>query len=412
MPTSSSSPLAGKTIVLGVGGGIAAYKVADFASKLTQAGANVHAVLTEGATHFITPLTFQALTHHPAHTSIWVPEANGESGDKAGMPHIGLADAADVVVIAPATADLIARLAAGIADDLLTTLALATRAPLVIAPAMNPQMLAHPATRRNLATLGSWGYRFIDPETGHMACEHFGSGRLPETATLLARLAELLSPPQDLASLRVVVNAGPTREPLDPVRFISNNSSGKMGYALAAAAARRGADVTLVSGPVHLAPPAGVKVIRVTTTLEMRVATVAAFAASDVLIAAAAPADFRAEQIAPEKIKRGGAVGMDLHLVANPDIAAECGQGKRPGQLVIGFAAETGAGEAEAKRKLRDKNLDAIAFNDVTAPGAGFDVDTNRVTWITAGAQEAWPLLTKDEVAGRIWNKVGELRTV
>lgn len=399
--------MTGKTIILGIGGGIAAYKVADLASKLTQAGADVHAVLTEGATHFIQPLTFQALTHNPALTSLWVAPNNDQAGKSAGMPHIALADQADLIVVAPASADLLARLAHGFADDLLTTLVLATKAPVLLAPAMNPTMLANPATQRNLELLAGYGYNFIDPESGRMACEHFGTGRLPETAVLMAAIAGALEPKtRELDGKTVIVTAGPTREALDPVRYVTNRSSGKMGYAIAAEAARRGARVLLVSGPTSLPEPPGVQRIPVTTALQMREATVMAFEKADILIASAAPADFRAAEVAPLKIKRAGRTGLTLELTSNPDIVAECGRNKRPGQFIVGFAAETGNAVAEARRKLVEKNLDAIVANDVTQEGAGFDVDTNRVTWVTADQAEEWPLLSKSEVAGRIWDEV------
>ncbi|RYG69509.1 bifunctional phosphopantothenoylcysteine decarboxylase/phosphopantothenate--cysteine ligase CoaBC [bacterium] len=396
----------GKTIVLGIGGGIACYKVADLASKLTQQGADVHAVLTASATRFIAPLTFQTLTHNPALTSLWVDENNADSSKSAGMPHIALADSAALVLVAPATADLIARLAAGMADDLLTTLILATKAPIAIAPAMNPQMLAHPATQRNIEVLRGFGYIIIEPDAGRMACEHVGTGRLPETAELMERIAAIVSPQQDLAGKSVLITAGPTRENLDPVRYLSNRSSGKMGYAIAENAARRGAKVTLVSGPTNLKAPTGVDRIQVNTALEMLEATQSAFATADYLVAAAAPADFRAAEAAEHKIKRGGLATMNLELVANPDIVASCAERKRPGQIVIGFAAETKDVVEEARRKLTAKHLDAIVANDVTQSDAGFDVETNRVTWITGENMSEWPLLSKTEVAGRIWDEI------
>jgi phosphopantothenoylcysteine decarboxylase / phosphopantothenate---cysteine ligase len=397
--------MTGKTLVLGIGGGIACYKMADLASKLTQRGASVHSVLTASAIRFIAPLTFQALTHNPALTSLWSDDAQ-DNGKSAGMPHIALADAADLIFIAPATADLIARLAAGMADDLLTTLVLATKAPIAVAPAMNPQMLAHPATQRNIAILRGFGYYIIEPNEGRMACEHVGSGRLPETPELLEQLDAILSPRRDLAGKRIVVTAGPTREALDPVRYLSNRSSGKMGYAIAEAAAKRGAHVTLVSGPTNLPAPPQVRRIGIQTALELRAATLEAFQNADILVAAAAPADFRAGNPAPQKMKRGASRTLSLELVANPDIVAECAAHKQPHQLVIGFAAETHNLHAEAARKLRDKHLDAIVANDVTQENAGFDVDTNKVFFITSQNSEEWPLLPKTEVAQRLWNAI------
>ncbi|PQV63349.1 Phosphopantothenate-cysteine ligase /Phosphopantothenoylcysteine decarboxylase [Abditibacterium utsteinense] len=398
--------MTGKTIVLGIGGGIASSKITDLASKLTQRGADVHAVLTRSATKFIAPLTFQTLTHNPALTSLWVEENNAGTGKSAGMPHIALADNADLILIAPATADLIARLANGFGDDLLTTLVLATRAPVAISPAMNPTMLAHPATQRNLQTLRDFGYHIIEPNSGRMACEHIGSGRLPETPEMIGEIEKILFPNLDLVGKTVVITAGPTRENLDPVRYLTNRSSGKMGYALAANAAQRGAKVTLISGPTNLPIPQKMKRIEVETALQMLDATQNAFRDADILIAAAAPADFRAAEVAPQKMKRAGQTTTEIQLIANPDIVASCAQNKRAAQIVVGFAAETENLIAEARKKLSDKNLDAIVANDVTQEGAGFDVETNRVTWISTKNESEWPLLTKNEVAARIWDEI------
>ena len=394
----------GKTIVLGVGGGIACYKIADLASKLTQNGADVHAVLTSGAQKFIAPLTFQALTHNPALSSLW--ESDLSSGKSSGMPHIALADRADLVLIAPATANGIARLAAGLSDDLLTTLVLATRAPIAVAPAMNPQMLAHPATQRNLEVLRGFDYRIIEPNSGRMACEHVGSGRLPETGELLAQIGEILNPRREMSGKTVVVTAGPTRELLDPVRFISNRSSGKMGFALASEAAKRGAKVILISGPTSLETPSNVQKIAVSTTEEMLEATLQAFENADFLIAAAAPADFRAFHEENQKIKRGVRKTLEIKLRANPDIVAQCGATKKAGQIVVGFAAETQNLESEARRKLQSKNLDFVVANDVSQTDAGFDSDSNRVLWISPSQTQNWPLLSKIEVATRIWDEL------
>ena len=399
-----------KTIILGVGGGIASYKIADLASKLTQAGADVHAVTTDAATRFIAPLTFQTLTHNPALTSLWVEPNNADAGLSAGMPHIDLADRADLVLVAPATADLISRLAQGAGDDLLTTLVLATRAPIAVAPAMNPQMLNHPATQRNLRTLREFGYQIIEPNSGRMACEHVGSGRLPETPDMMSWIETALFVKRDLENLSVVVTAGPTRENLDPVRYLTNRSSGKMGYAIAANASARGAQVTLISGPTNLPAPPRVARVEVQTALEMQAATAKAFADCDVLVAAAAPADFRANDVPTHKIKRGKRTSMTLKLAANPDIVRECASRKLSGQIVVGFAAETGDPTTEAMRKLREKHLDAIVANDVTSSDAGFDVETNRVLWITPDTCAAWPLLSKGEVAARIWDEILGLR--
>ncbi len=420
----------GKTIVLGVSGGIAAYKACELASRLTQSGARVHVVMTQAATRFIAPLTFEALTHQPVHTSLW-PDAGEQAASAppnsqpptsnlqyAAMAHIALADSADAVLIAPASADVIARLAHGLADDLLTTLVLATRAPVLVAPAMNPTMLAHSATQKNLATLRELGYIVIEPESGRMACEHVGSGRLPETDVLIQALPDAMADvgarhALPLHGKMVLVTAGPTREALDPVRFLSNRSSGKMGYAIAAEATRRGARVLLVSGPTRLQTPPGVARHDVLTTQQMFDVVTQHAPECDIVIAAAAPADYRLANVAERKIKKtkieksGAAEAMlRLELVPTPDIIAQVGHGRKPHQIVVGFAAETGNELDEARRKLRDKNLDALVFNDVTQPDAGFDTDTNRVVWITRDSDEAWPLLSKDEVAARLWNAI------
>jgi phosphopantothenoylcysteine decarboxylase/phosphopantothenate--cysteine ligase len=402
----------GKNIVLGVSGGIAAYKACELASRLTQDGARVHVVMTASAQRFVTPLTFQALTHQPVHTSLWPQSHESEAGVYAAMAHIALADEADAILVAPASANAIAHLAHGLADDLLTTVVLATPAPVLVSPAMNPSMLGHAATQKNLQTLRELGYTIIEPESGRMACEHVGSGRLPQTEVLIKALREALngfeySKTQDLAGKTVLVTAGPTREPVDAVRFISNRSSGKMGYALAEAAQQRGARVILVSGPTQLPAPRGVETIAVTTTQEMLSAVMQHAPECDIVIAAAAPADYRAAQVFAGKIKKSSTRDgiLNLELQANPDIVGHVGQNRRAGQVIIGFAAETSSDIAEARRKLRDKHLDAIVLNDVTQPGAGFDVETNRVTWITADSGEEWPLLSKREVAACILSK-------
>lgn len=398
-------------IVLGLGGGIAAYKICELASRLTRNNYDVHVVMTESAQRFVAPLTFQALTQNAVHTSLW-PEINScESGVAAAMAHIDLASSADVVLIAPATADLIAKLAHGQADDLVSTLVLATRAPVLVAPAMNPTMFEHPATQRNLKTLREYGYQIIDPEFGRMACEHVGPGRLPTTELLYEALAARHVAPktQTLQGKRVLITAGPTRENLDPVRYISNRSSGKMGFALAEEAAARGAQVVLISGPAQLSTPASMQRIDVTSTQEMFDAATKHAPNSDIIIAAAAPADFTPREVSTHKIKKNPErqrAGLALELIPTPDILATIAKTKSSNQIVIGFAAETHDGIEEAKRKLQSKNLDAIVYNDVTQEGAGFDVDTNRVTWIDKSTQEEWPLLSKHEVAAYIFDKL------
>jgi phosphopantothenoylcysteine decarboxylase / phosphopantothenate---cysteine ligase len=402
-----------KTIVLGVSGGIAAYKACELASRLTQGGARVPVVMTSGAQKFVQPITFAALTHEPVYTSLWPQNFDGARDQYNAMAHIKLADEADAIIVAPASANCIARLAHGLSDDLLSTLILATRAPILISPAMNPQMLSHAATQKNLQTLREIGYQIIEPDSGRMACEHVGSGRLPETDVLISHLRAVLEghieySQRDLEGKTVLITAGPTREALDPVRFLSNRSSGKMGYALAEVAAKRGANVILVSGPTPLAPPPGVTRIDVLSTQEMFDAATKHASSCDVVIAAAAPADFRPARYQKQKIKKGDA-STQIVLEPTPDIVAHLAQNKRAHQIIIGFAAETGDGRSEAQRKLHTKNLDAIVLNDVTEVGAGFEGDTNRVTWITSGATEAWPLLSKREVSTRILNKIKEI---
>lgn len=400
-----------KTIILGVTGGIAAYKACDLASKLTQRGARVVTVMTESAVRFVAPLTFQALTHQPVYSSLWPSNSDSEDATDAAMAHIALANQADAVLVAPASADFLARAAQGMAGDLLSTILLATRAPVVLAPAMNPAMWEHALTQRSVQVLEEIGYRIVAPDSGRMACEHVGAGRLPSTEALIAELEAVLHPQRDLEGLQVLVTAGPTREALDPVRFLSNRSSGRMGYAIAAQAARRGARVTLISGPTNLPTPPDVERVDVQSAAQMLEAASRHFSACDVMIAAAAPADFRARAIEPHKIKKGAASTYTLELEANSDIVATLAAAKNPRQIVIGFAAETQNLQAEARRKLVSKRLDAIVANDVSQADAGFDVETNRVAWITPDSTQDWPLLSKDEVARRIWDEVLALRT-
>lgn len=415
----------GRTIVLGIGGGIAAYKICELASRLTQRGAIVQTVLTKSAEQFVTPLTFAALTGQPVHSSLWPKDFSTTSGVMASMAHIDLARQADAVLIAPATADLLSKLAHGAADDLLTTLALATKAPVLIAPSMNPAMLQHPATQRNLNLLAELGYTIIDPESGRTACREEGSGRLPETKVLLEALENALNKNVEAASRRlekrqdaastllqnrtILITAGPTREALDPVRFLGNRSSGKMGYALAEAAAAMGAKVLLVSGPVQLQPPANVQILPVFSTEEMYEAVLSHASQCDIIIAAAAPADFRPAKVATQKLKKQGNESFHLELQPTPDIIASAAANKAPHQIIIGFAAETNDGLENAHKKLASKNLDAVVLNDVTQPGAGFETETNQVTWISPEQNEEWPMLSKREVAQRILLRAAEL---
>lgn len=394
--------LTGKCVVVGVTGGIAAYKACEVVSRLKKLNADVRVIMTRNATEFVQPLTFQSLSHNPVSVDTF---ANIQTWE---IEHIALAQRADLFIIAPATANIIGKLACGIADDMLSTTVMATRAPVLIAPAMNTAMLENPATQQNIRTLKSRGMRMIAPGVGMLACGTSGAGRMSEPEQIVAAAVEALRPREDFAGLAVVVTAGPTAEPLDPVRFITNRSSGKMGYALAAAARARGADVTLISGPTALDAPAGVSVVRIRTTQELYDA-VMANAGADVVIQAAAPADYRAREVSPTKIKRTGETLM-VELVPNPDIAAALGERKRAGQTLVGFAAETNDVVANAQGKLRRKSLDLIVANDVTRAGAGFDVDTNIITLIDAGSTRELPLMTKREAADRILDRVLELR--
>jgi phosphopantothenoylcysteine decarboxylase/phosphopantothenate--cysteine ligase len=394
-------PFDGRTIVLGVTGGIASYKSAWLARLLTKAGARVDAVLTRSATEFVSTLTFEALTGHPAQTGLF------DAG--RALEHINLAKSADLIVVAPATADFLARSAAGQADDLLTAVLLATQAPVLIVPAMNDRMWAHPQTQRNVHHLRQLGYSVLEPEVGVLAAgEGEGPGRMPEPETIFAHAGRMLErrATSALDGRRVLVTAGPTREAIDPVRFISNHSSGKMGVALATAAWRRGATVDLVAGPLSVAVPDGPHLRRVESTEEMAEAVQQLVPTADVLIMAAAPADFRPANVAPSKIKKGTAAPA-LNLEQTPDILRATLSRRRNNAIVVGFALETNDPIVHGTAKLRDKKLDLIVVNDATEPGAGFGGDTNRVTLIDAsGAEEALPLLSKSDVADVILDRI------
>jgi phosphopantothenoylcysteine decarboxylase/phosphopantothenate--cysteine ligase len=391
-------PFEGRRILLGVTGGIASYKSAWLARLLSREGALVDVVMTKTATEFIAPLTFEALTGRPVHTALI---AQGHALD-----HIRLAKSADAIVVAPATADFCARAAHGRADDLLAAILLATEARVLIVPAMNDRMWAHPQTRLNSKHLREIGYGVLDPEIGPLAAgEGSGEGRMPEPETIVAHVARML----DDASFKgkhVVVTAGPTRELVDPVRVLSNRSSGRMGVALAAAAWRRGADVTLIAGPLEVSPPVGPTLVRVETTEEMSVAVQRAAANADVLVMAAAPADFRAAEMATAKIKKGSAAPT-IELAPTPDILRESATHMRAGSVRVGFALETNDGVANARQKLESKSLDFIVLNDALEPDAGIGVETNRVTIISRdGNAEEVPLMLKREIADIILDRV------
>ena len=390
--------LQGKEIVLGVTGGIAAYKAVELLRLLTKAGANVHVIMTESAQEFVTPLTFQTLSMNPVSTSLFNLISEREIG------HISLADRADLCIIAPATANIIGKLAGGIADDMLSTTIMATRAPVLIAPAMNVNMYRNPLYQENEARLKRAGYLFVEPARGLLACGWEGERKLQEPAVIYEEAVAGLTP-KDLTGETILISAGPTREEIDPVRFISNHSSGKMGYALARAARRRGARVILVSGPTCLAAPHGVKTVPVVTADEMRVAIMQRFEECGIIIKAAAVADYRPEARAGGKIKKESAP-MTLSLVRNPDILEELGQRKGE-RLLVGFAAETDNLVANAAQKMAAKNVDLMVANDVSQVDAGFNVDTNIVRLLYRdGRQEELPLMTKVELAGRILDRI------
>ncbi|MBL8300951.1 MAG: bifunctional phosphopantothenoylcysteine decarboxylase/phosphopantothenate--cysteine ligase CoaBC [Rhodanobacteraceae bacterium] len=385
--------LAGRRVLLGVTGGIAAYKAAELVRRLAEAGAQVRVAMTENAARFVTPLTFQALSGHPVRLSLWDESA------EAAMGHIELARWAEDILIAPASADFLARLAHGLADDLLTTLCLASAAPVYVAPAMNQQMWANAATQANLALLRSRGIGVFGPAAGSQACGEVGAGRLLEADELVQALASTRRP-RSLSGRQVLVSAGPTYEDIDPVRFLGNRSSGRMGFAIAAAAAEAGAAVTLVAGPVHLATPAGVHRIDVRSARQMHAAVMAAAAVADVFVAAAAVGDFRPQEVARHKIKKRDDGGMTLELTQNPDILAEVAAlPRRP--LLVGFAAETEHLETHARAKLERKRLDLIAAN-LVGGGLGFEVDDNSLTLIAADGTIHLPTAPKRELAHQL----------
>jgi phosphopantothenoylcysteine decarboxylase / phosphopantothenate---cysteine ligase len=397
-------PFDGRTVLLGVTGGIASYKSAWLARLLTKAGAKVDAVLTRSATEFVSTITFEALTGRPAHAGLFEPGR--------ALDHIKLAKSADAIVVAPATADFLARAAAGQADDLLTAVLLATKAPVLLVPAMNDHMWSHSQTQRNAVHLRELGYQLLNPEEGMLAAgEGEGPGRMPEPETIFAHVGRVLENNEKsaLAGRRVVVTAGPTREAIDPVRFVSNHSSGKMGVALASSAWRRGADVALIAGPLAVAPPQGPSLRHVETTEQMARAVEELVPSADVLIMAAAPSDFRPSTVATSKIKKGKDAPV-LAMEHTTDILYATLAHRGPKTIVVGFALETDDALANGRKKLKDKSLDLIVVNDATEEGAGFGVDTNRVTLIDrAGAEEVLPLLSKGDVADAILDRVERL---
>ncbi|MHB8170068.1 MAG: bifunctional phosphopantothenoylcysteine decarboxylase/phosphopantothenate--cysteine ligase CoaBC [Thermincolia bacterium] len=393
-----------KCIVVGVTGGIAVYKAAEVVSRLGKLGAEVHVIMTESAQQFITPLTFQTLSRQRVVTSMWDEPKEWE------VQHVALADKADAFLIAPATANIIGKMANGIADDMLSTTVMATKAPVIIAPAMNVHMYDNPVVQENIGKLTRLGVHFVEPGVGLLACGYSGKGRLADVEEIINKVVAVVKPSLDLAGKKVLVTAGPTREPLDPVRFISNHSSGKMGYAIALAARQRGAEVVLVSGPTSLDRPAGVKVIEVGAALEMYQQVLEHYPDVDIVIKTAAVADYRPKVVSARKVKKKDGDLM-IELERNPDILLELGRNKGD-KILVGFAAETNDLVAYAKDKIARKNLDFIVANDVTLPGAGFGVDTNIVKLVFPNGQiEELPQLTKDQVAHAILDKVTVLST-
>ena len=395
-------------IALGVSGGIAAYKAAEIVRLLQERGVRVQVIMTRAAQEFIRPLTFAALSGEKVITDMFAAENEQPNIDSA-VEHIAVAQSIDALVIAPATADVIARFAQGIASDFLSTLYLATTAPVVVAPAMNVNMWNHPATQQNLETLRRRGVRIVEPGSGYLACGMTGPGRLAENELIVAAAMEALGAAQDLAGETVLITAGPTREKIDPVRYISNRSSGRMGYALAEAALRRGARVLLVSGPTSLTPPSGAEVARVESADEMREAVLKLLSEATIIIKTAAVSDYRPKAQADQKIKRSGPLSLELQPTA--DILGEISRRKQS-QIVIGFAAETQNALENARKKLGSKSLDAIVVNDVSREGIGFDSDRNAVTIITNDEVVDVPETTKWEVAQRVLDQAVRLKNV
>lgn len=393
----------GRNVILGVTGGIAAYKAAELLRLMVKEGAKVWTVMTRSAAEFVRPLTFHALSGNPVRLELFGTEQTG------AIEHIALADKADVVVVAPATANIIAKMAHGIADDMLTTTLLAVRCPVVVCPAMNVNMYGHPAVQGNLEVLRKRGVTLVEPDEGELACGWEGKGRLPDPERILEALRGVLAP-HDLEGEHILVTAGPTWEAMDPVRFISNRSSGKMGFALALVAKRRGAEVTLVSGPTHLQAPNGVRFIPVTSAQEMYDAVMGHLEQATVVIKAAAVSDFRPARIEADKVKKDGVESLFISLEKTPDILSAVGANKG-GRLLVGFAAETRDILSYAQEKLRKKNLDMIVANDLTRPGAGFQVDTNMVTLLHRdGTVEELPQMSKEDVAAAILDRIVRYR--
>ena len=392
--------LAGKHIIVGVTGGIAAYKAVEVVSRLKKQGADVKVIMTRAAQEFVTELTFREISGNEVHTFMWAKAVKWQ------VEHIALAEWADVILIAPATANVIAKLANGIADDMLTTVCLATKAPLIISPAMNTNMYENFLTQENIAKLKAHRVTFIEPAAGKLACGVTGVGRLPEPAFIAEFVKNFFADRNSLQGKKIIVTAGGTIAPIDPVRFIGNRSSGRMGYAIAEAAKNRGAEVVLITGVVSLPDIEGIKTIHVEITEEMREAVIAEFADADAVVKAAAVADYKLKEVSKQKVKKSEGT-WQLELVRNPDILYELGQKKKPHQVLVGFAAETENLEEYAKKKIAKKNLDFIVANDITKPGAGFKTDTNIAVIIDSkGEKQEFPLMQKSALAENIIDRI------
>ena len=398
--------LRGKTVLLGVSGGIACYKAASLTSALVKQHCNVHVIMTRNATEFISPITFESLTGNRTVTDTF------DRNHQYQVEHIALADQADLVLVAPATANVLAKFAHGIADDMLSTTVLACNCPKIAAPAMNTKMYENPVTQDNLTTLRRYGWEIVEPASGHLACGAVGKGKMPEPEDLLETVLHALSHEKDMEGLRVLVTAGPTQEALDPVRYLTNHSTGKMGYAIAKAAAARGAQVTLVSGPTHCKKPPYVDVVDIVSAREMFEAVTSRAPQQDIIIKAAAVADYRPAQVAGDKIKKSGdGADLSLQLERTDDILAFLGSHRREGQFLCGFSMETRDVLENSRKKLEKKHLDMIAANSLRQEGAGFGVDTNVLTIITADNEVSLPLLSKDEAAHRLLDHILASRT-
>jgi phosphopantothenoylcysteine decarboxylase / phosphopantothenate---cysteine ligase len=395
-------------VTVGVSGGIAAYKAAELVRELQRQALEVHVVMTEAACKFVQPLTFAALSGHKVITGLWDETGSSQAAYDSSIEHIGEAQWAQALVVAPATADILAKFAHGIADNFLTTMYLATTAPVLVAPAMNVNMWEHPATKANLQILRERGVRVVDPGTGDLACGMVGAGRMAEPAAIAEAVLNILGPRHDLAGETVLVTAGGTREALDPVRFIGNRSSGKMGYAIAEAAQSRGAKVILISGPSALYPPSHVELVRVTTAEQMRNAVIGRMYEATMIIKSAAVADYRPVVVSDQKLKRTGP--MTIELAPTEDILAEVARHRRPGQLIIGFAAETENRVENGRAKLLRKGADAIVINDVSGDRIGIDSDLNAVTFLTTSTSIEMPEMTKRKLADRILDEILNLR--